>query len=575
VQSKKDCPCYTARVLKDVKVAASPKRIQEKLKACGLRPINNIVDATNYVMLETGQPLHAFDLDKIENKEIIVRRAMEKEKIIALNDEKYLLDKDILVIADAKSPLAIAGIKGGKKAEIDKNTKTIVLESANFDSSLIRRACQKINLRTDASLRFEHKINPGLTELAINRAAQLIAETAKAKVLKGTVSQRFFKKQVKKTRLDLNYVKSLLGMDISLKEASEILKRLGFGVKNIGPGNIEVQAPDFRLDIFLPEDLIEEIGRIKGYENIPSIFPLAYLAPPKKNFDVFWQQTAKNILKETGFAESYNYSFLSDKEIGIFGFSKTMELENPISSEFKHLRPCLIPGLLKNAVSNFRYLDKVKMFELGKVFFSGKEKTMLSGILAVKKGQDSFLQAKGTVESLLNKMGVSSVWYDNWEHNPGYIWSRKKSAEIKTSGKKIGFLGEISSQVLKKMKVFGSVVAFEIDFEKLSKTASEEREYEPVSSYPAAVRDIAVLVPLGVKVVEAMNVINSAAGSLAIDIDLFDIYEGEGLPQGKKNLAFHIVYQAKNKTLDSDDINKVQEKVIKALEKNPEWQVRR
>jgi len=568
VDEKKDCGRYSVRVMTNVKIKESPKQIKNKLIACGLKPINNIVDATNYVMLETGQPLHAFDLDKINNR-IIIRKAKKGERIVSLDNKKYNLDKDILVIADAKEPLAVAGIKGGRKAEIDKNTKNIVIESANFDSGLIRRASQKISLKTDASWRFEHKINTDLTTIALNRVVNLID----GKIAKGIVDIYNFKSKPQKIKLDINYVRKLLGIEISEKEIKDILERLGFKyTKGI------VQIPEFRLDISLPEDLIEEVGRIYGYEKITSVFPIASLVSGQRNFNIFWKDVSKNILKELGFTEVYNYSFISDYDVRIFGYndSEIIELENPISSEQKYLRPSLIPNLLKNIESNFKNFNEIKIFELGKVFTNRGEKKMLTGLIAKKSSDKSdFYVLKGIVDSLLNKLGISDIYYDEYKATPEdskiFIWQKGKTAEIQANGKEIGFLGEISSKLLKK----GKAIIFDIDFEKLSKLSSEESEYKPISQYPSAVRDLAILVPLQIQVVEVMNIMNITGGKLVKDIDLFDIYEGESIPQGKKNLAFHIIYQAKDKTLTNIEIDELQNKIIKALEQNPQWQVRK
>jgi len=584
VENKEDCLRYTARVIDDVKVKDSPKWIQERLKTCGLRSINNIVDIANYVMLETGQPLHVFDFNKLEaessKKKIIVRRAVRGEEIITLDDEKYILDKDILIIADSKGPLAIAGIKGGKKAEIDKNTKRIVLESANFNSALVRQASQKIRLRTDASFRFEHKIDPNLTEKAINRAAGLINKVTGGEIVSEILDINYFKSNPIKINLQVWRVESLLGFKVSKKEIIDILKKLEFKIIKTNSVSIMVEVPSFRLDVSLPEDLIEEIGRIKGYKNIPSIFPIGYLVPPKKNYDVFWEDIAKDGLKEMGFIESYNYSFVNEKDIQFLGFFNPVELENPISSDLKFLRPSLIPNLLKNILSNFRYLDEVKMFELGNIFFNGfKEKRMLTGFIASKSRGEQFYSVKGAIDNLLNTMGIANIWYDDFEQTPeqsnSLIWEKDRSAEIKVDFQEIGFLGEISQKVLDDYKIAGKVIFFDVDFEKLSKIALEEREYQPVSQYPPAIRDIAVLVPFEVKVIDAMNKINLAGGDLVADVDLFDIYKGEGLPDGKKNLAFHIIFQSKNKTLGLEEINALQDKIIKALESNPEWEVRK
>jgi phenylalanyl-tRNA synthetase beta chain len=535
-------------------------------------------------MLETGQPLHAFDGEKLAGKKIIVRFAEEGEKITTLDEEKYDLDKNILVIADAKSPLAIAGIKGGKIPEIDEKTKIIVLESANFNSRVIRRESKRIDLKTDASWRFEHGIDPNLTEFAIVRASHLIQEIAGGKVAQGLID--FYPKKVlpKKIRLDLDYIKSLLGIEISKKEIIKILKNLEFTVKELPKNALDVLISTRRIDVLIPEDLIEEIGRIHGYQKIPARFPVSLMIPPKRNLDIFWEDMTKDFLKEAGFTEVYNYSFISEKDAEIFKYKKKelVELENALSSEFQYLRPSLIPDLLKNIERNIRDFSEIKIFELGRTFTLWqaqdkiREKRMLTGVMT----GDTFYHAKGTIDLLLNKLGISDVWwYDEYKATPEEsklsLWQAKKCAEIKINHQEIGFLGEISPKILDDLKIKGKICVFDIDFEKLSKLASEEHEYRPISRFPAAVRDIAVLVPRLVRVEEVLNKIEEAGGNLIRDIDLFDIYEGEELPEDKKNLAFHIIYQSENRTLSSEEIDEIQNKIISALEEDPEWQVRK
>jgi phenylalanyl-tRNA synthetase beta chain len=591
VRRQQACPRYTARVITDVKVGFSPKWMRERLKVCGLRPINNVVDIANYVMLETGQPLHAFDFNKISptnyefnritnKRKIIVRFAKKGEKITTLDNEKYDLDNEILIIADEAGPLAIAGIKGGKKAEIDEKTKIVVLESANFNSRVIRRGSKRIDLKTDASWRFEHGIDPNLTEIGINRAAFLIQKIAKGKVTQGLID--FYPKKIlpKRIKLDLTYLERLLGIKIPLKEIKNILKRLGFKCNEERARYIEVLVPTFRLDVSIPEDLIEEIGRIHGYQKIKATFPTAILVPPKRNLDIVWENITKDILKEAGFFEVYNYSFISVDDAKIFGYfsknHKLIEIENPMSEEQKYLRPSLIPNLLKNVQKNQKNFREIKIFELGKIFQAPKsEKRMLTGLMT----GEAFYQLKGVIDLLLNKLGISNVWYDEFEATPEEskisIWHPKKCAEIKVDHEEIGFLGEISQKILEEMKIEMKIVVFDIDFEKLQKLSSEETIYQPISRYPAAVRDIAVLVPLEVRVEEVLNKIETGGGELVKDVDLFDIYEGEELPEGKKNLAFHIVYQAKDRTLSSKEIDEIQNKIIRALEEERGWEVRK
>ncbi|MFH1036924.1 MAG: phenylalanine--tRNA ligase subunit beta [Patescibacteria group bacterium] len=580
-EGKGPCARYTARVVSGLEVGPSPEWIQERLRVCGLRPINNVVDIANYVMLETGQPLHAFDNEKIEGRGIVVRFAKNGERIVTLDENKYDLDDEILVIADSKKPMAIAGIKGGKIPEVDKNTKTIVIESANFNSQVIRRASGKINLKTDASLRFEHGIDPNMAESAINRAAYLIKKIAGGRVTGGLIDiypKKIFPKFIK---LDLAYAKSLLGVEIPTEKIKTILENLDFEIRNRklkNPKFLDIKVPTRRIDVSIPEDLIEEIGRIYGYGKITAVFPRTSLIPPKRNLDIFWEDAVKNILKEIGFTEVYNYCFISDADKDIFGNGKLIEIENPLSVDQKYLRPSLVPNLLKAVQKNEKNSGKIKIFELGKTFKKEgsdfKEKRMLT--LAVLG--EEFYGLKGVADALLEKLGIGNVWYDSFKPTPEEtklsMWHSKKCAEVKIDDKEIGFLGEISPRVLGDLKISRTTV-LDIDFDLLCKHCSEEHEYRPISKFPAAVRDISILVPKDVLVEEVLNKIEKAGGNTIRDIDLFDIYEGNELPGQKKNLAFHIIYQAEDRTLSSVEIDEIQNKIIKALEKMSEWQVRK
>jgi phenylalanyl-tRNA synthetase beta chain len=578
---KGHCLRYAARVVEGVKVEQSSKEIQERLISCGLRPINNIVDVANYVMLETGQPLHVFDGDKIGGKKIIVRFAREGEKITTLDGQKVNLNENILVIADEQKPMAIAGIKGGQDPEVDGKTKTIVIEAANFNSKIIREASQKINLRTDASIRFEHGLDPNLAEEAVLKAAYLIQKTAGGKIAKGMIDIYPKKVLSKLIKLDLAYVKSLLGIEILSDQIKNILEGLGFEIKNKmvkNPKFLDVIVPTLRVDISIPENLIEEIGRIFGYEKIPAVFPETSLIVPKINQNLLWEKIIKDALKETDFCEVYNYFFVSKKEADLFGYKTDdlIEVLNPLSSDFQYLRPNLLINMLKVAERNQKNFQNIKIFEFGKIFIPPKkEQKMITGLFFGNK----FYEAKGIVDFLLNRLGISDIWYDEYrtpeqEKNISW-WHPQKCAEIKVGQDIIGFLGEVSQKLHNDFKIDSKVVYFDIFFEKLSELASEEHEYRPISKFPAAIRDVAVLVPRETKVEDVLNKIETVGGQIIRDIDLFDIYEGENIPGQKKNLAFHIIFQAEDKTLSSEEIEVVFNKIIKALGETPEWQVRK
>ena len=566
VKDKELCSRYVARVIDNVKIGPSPEWMQERLKVCGLRPINNVVDITNYVMLETGQPLHAFDFDKLASGKIIVRRAKKGEKITTLDNEEYNLDENILVIADGKNPICIAGIKGGKGPEIDAQTKRIVLEAANFDAQTIRRGSKWLKLETDASWRFEHEIDPNLAEEAINATAYLIQDIAKGKVLKGTVD--VFAKKVNSRTVNLNIekVNSLLGVNIAKKEIISIFKKLGFGVKT-KENKFNISIPTRRIDISIPEDLVEEIGRIYGFEKIKSKLPRAILISPSRNENLIYRNKIRHIFINSGFSEAYNYSFISEKD--------SVEVANPVSQDQKYMRSNLTVNLLKNIKENKKYFKEVRLFEIGNVFQKNnnkvEEKQKIAAVLYLLNDSNpatEFYHLKGIIDSLLNKLQISDIWYDDAiEKNdlsiPDFC-NKNRRAQIKVGNNCLGWIAEIDSKV----------AAFEMDFAKLVELAIEERIYSPPSKYPSVVRDIAILTNKETKIVKVMNLINSSGGVLIRDIDLFDIYEGNNIPDSKKSLAFHIIYQSDEHTLTDKEVNDVHREIINVLKEKGGWEIR-
>ncbi len=601
------CPRYTALVMEGIKVGLSPKWLKEKLEVCGLNSINNVVDAGNYAMLEMGQPLHIFDADKLGNK-IIVRLAKKGEEIITLDNKKYEPDSDVLVIADSEKPVALAGIKGGKGPEIDSQTKNITLEAANFNSSSIRKTSQKLGLKTDASLRLSAGLDPNLTDLSIRRLAELIQDLAGGKI-KGMIDVYPKKVFPAKIKLDFEKVRGLLGVDISDKEIRDILERLGFkevrpprgGMKPPQGGFISkngfFEIPTIRRDIRIEEDLIEEVGRIYGYENIKAKHPLGELILPEENELLNFREKTRVYFASNGFSEIYNYSLSDEAELEFLPArfrNVLMELKNPPKPETRFLRPSLLPRLFANTSFNLRNFKntrlagrQVRIFEIGNVFNSfNREEEKLSLVVAgdsAGKSEKNFLEMKGLVSAFFESLGITDFWLDTapFEDSRSEAAMLKKifhpfrAAELKVGDKTFGVLGEVSSEITKSVGIKTEVLAAEIDFKNLFDASEEEREFKPISRYPGIIRDIAVLVPWEVRISEALDLIEAAGGDFLEDVDLFDVYEGREIPEGEKNLAFRLVFQSYERTLTDKEVNGYMEKIVKEIEKNPDWEIRK
>lgn len=576
------CSRYLAAEMRGVEVRSSPEWMKKRLLACGLQPINNVVDALNYVMLETGQPLHAFDASRLERGKILVRKAEEGEAVNTLDGRKVVLSSEDLVIADGRKAVGIAGIKGGEETGVEKETERVVVEAARFDPVSVRRTSQRVKIKTDASYRFEHGLDPNLAEKGLKRAVFLLKELASAELV---ASRDFYPDPVGPRRLRLRPVEleKLLGIRIKEEKILTILDSLGFEVEDEKEGEIRVRVPTRRRDVRREQDVIEEVGRIYGYDKIPTRMPESVLVPPEKNLSLFWEESAKDALKEAGMAEVYNYSFISGEQASLFRFEKErlVEVANPLSERYKFLAPSLLPRLVQNARLNLKYFDRFRIFELGKVFERKErggvlEKRRLAGLFVGEEGGEKlFFEAKGVVNGLFSKMGLTDLWYDDFEPRPegagGEVWEKGRAAEIQFREEEVGYLGFLSRCLL---EAGGEIVAFDLDFEKVGRAASEETEFEPISPYPKAKRDLAVLVPGEVKTAAVLNVVNRAGGVLVRDVDLFDVYAGEELPGGKKNFAFHLVYQAEDRTLEAQEIEELHRKIIAALEEKG-WEVRK
>jgi len=580
---------YSALVLEGIRIGKSPQWLQDRLELLGINSINNIVDVTNYVMTELGQPLHAFDFDTLREHQMIIREAKEGEKVETLDDLAFKLPKGALVIEDKGRLIDLAGMKGGKDSAIQENTKNVVLQSAVFSGKRIYKTKKQLGYTTPAADIYTHELDPNGTLQALERAVEILSKSGKIKIVQ--VVDIYPKKRVpKKLLFDSALLAQYLGAAISKTVAIKILQRLGFKVKN-QKNNWEVIVPTFRQDIVLPQDLVEEVARMYGYEKIAPVFPVTSLSSSVENPAVRLKERLQDSLVEAGFSETYNYSFIGEQDLKIFQYGAAsraalVQLENPYSEEYKYLRPNLIGNLLKVVGENTkRLVDKdILVFEVGKAFENKKGKVvewnLVTGILALhsKDDQAAFGQAKGVVDFTLNRLGIAGPWYDSFHSTPVYspasLWHGKKGAEIKVGQKEIGFLGIIAPQITTNLKLKGSVAVFSLNIQELLPLVAKERQYQPISRFPAVLRDLAVLVPRQTRVSEVMNVMHASGIKLIENIDLFDMYEGEHIPEGQKNLAFHIIYQSKERTLTAKEADSAHQKIISALQKNPAWEVR-
>ncbi len=583
VRDKKGCSRYTARMIKDIHVAEAPAWLRERLAACGINSVNNIVDAANYVMLDMVQPLHVFDADKIIGG-ITVRRAKQDEQFTSLDGEMHMLDTRDLVIADDDGVLALAGIKGGKRAEVHEKTANIIIESANFDPEAIELTAKKVHLLTDAAIRFRVGIDPNLTVPAIHEAASLIQEIMGGTLLRGVVDtgKNVPDRSIVTRRENVN---NILGVLLSEKEIVSIFKRLGFGVTK-QKEFIKVRIPSVRVDVRAEEDLIEEIARIYGLSRITPVPPRIMFAEAGDTQREKFRYRVRERVAAVGYSELYSYAFAGEREAGLGkGHGDMLELLNPLRPEMKYLRFHLAGSLLSAFVKN-QQQDEVRVFEMGDVFFHAakdihdttelEEERVAFGFFAKDAHKSPYFELKGVISSLFESLGIDDMYFGDADHGSSPLFHPFRSAQINTNNKSIGIVGEIHPRVRDMLGIRGAAGVAEFSFVKLYEAALGELRYKELSKYPSVMRDIALLVPLDTRMVEVLDVIENTGGELLIDTDLVDMYAGPELPDGKKNFAFRLVFQAPDRTLTDEEVNAIVQKITKALEEmNLEWETRR
>jgi len=575
------CPRYCASLITGVQIGQSPPWMQQRLLACGMRPINNVVDVTNYVMLELGQPLHAFDYELIREKKIIVRRAAEGEVITSLDGVERRLSSNMLVIADAGRAVAIAGVMGGANSEVTEGTTSILLEAANFNPASIHYTGHHLSLPSEACMRFERGIRPELTMPALRRATQLIMELGGGQAARGVADAYPGKKEPEPVVISTERTRQLLGVELTADQIRDTLTSLGFECQpGVSETEVEAIAPYWRSDISLEVDLIEEVARIIGYDKIPTTMLSQSIPPHSRAPMLALECQIRNTLVGYGFQEALTYSLTSQEMLQKLK-PQTQKLEpaparlaNPMTAEQEYLRPTLRANLLATLVSNRRHEEVgIRLFELGKVYRPKEndlpdEPEMLCGLLSGSRndiswlgdgGQLEFFDAKAVLEGLFEKLGLSASF------NPGEDESFHPThqAAIMVNGNQIGIIGELHPRVTAAFDLAEAVYLFELNVTELLPLTSGHHMFQPIPRFPATVRDIALIVDIGVSHQQIVDIIRSF--SLVKDVAIFDVYSGKQVPAGKKSLAYRVTYQSPAHTLTDEEVNKVQEQILKRL----------
>ena len=565
VEYKNLCPRYLVYYVQIPKVRESSPQVKKILKSCGINPINNIVDIANLVMLETGQPLHIFDADKLEGdfpKKIIVRKAKQGEIIETLDDQKFKLSNKDLVISDIKNPLAIAGIKGGKYSGVTKSTKRIILEAANFDSVSIYYTSKSLNLKTDASIRFSHGISPELVKIGADRAVLYLKQLG-AKLLDSYDSnpKKFTERIID---FDVEKYEKFIGEKIELKKAKNYFEKLGFFIKKINKNVLRVHIPSWRLDLEDFEDLAEEVMRFEGINNLKPQKPVIELNPHKEENIFVLKDKIKWSFQKLGLSEVYTHSLISEEdkvlsELNLDFSNKVIEILYPVSKEFKYLRPSLFMNLKNVLLNNSRFFNEVKIFEIGKVFYKEnnnfREELKLGCGILNKKDYPVF-ELKGVFSSLFEDLGIDDY----------LMVEDDKKIKIEVDRE---FIGNIF--YFKTKKGFNIALA-EINVETILKLAEEEKEFKPLPKYPSVLRDISILVSKDFRIGEIMEKISNASPILE-DVDLIDEYWEESF-SNNQSLTFRLIFQSEEKTLTDKEVNEELEKIKNILYKDFKAQIR-
>ncbi len=574
VKDTKLCPRYCARVVKNIKIGPSPKWMQRRLASVGIRPINNLVDITNYVMEEYGQPMHAYDLDTIAGREIIVRRAAKDEKFVTLDGQERQMDDSVLMICDGEKSVGIAGIMGGENSMITDDVHTMLFEAACFDGTNIRKSSKKVGLRTDASGKFEKGLDPNNAKAAINRACQLVEELGAGEVVGGIVDVYGKKKEPVRVPFDAEKINAILGTDISREEMLSYFKMLDL---EYDAETNEVIAPTFRHDLFRLADLAEEVARFYGYDNIPTTLPAGEATAGKLSFKLRIEEIARDIAEFCGFSQGMSYSFESPKVFDKLlipadsPLRNTVEIMNPLGEDYSIMRTTSLNGMLTSLATNYNRRNKnVRLYELGNIYLP---KTLPLSELPEERmqftlgmyGEGDFFSMKGVVEEFFDKVGLRGK--ESYDPNAGKPYLHPgRQANIIYNGETVGYLGEVHPEVADSYGIGTGAYVAVIDMPYIVKMATFDRKYAGIARFPAVNRDISMVVPKHILAGQIEEVIEKKGGAYLESYGLFDLYEGSQIKEGFKSIAYSIVFRAKDKTLSDAEVTEAMDRILKALD---------
>jgi len=587
IQAPDLCPRYAARLLTDVTVGPSPFWLQDRLMSVGLRPINNVVDVTNFVMLESGQPLHAFDFDRLEEQRIVVRAAAEGELFTTLDGKERRLSADTLMICDGRKPVAIGGVMGGLNSEIESGTTQVLLESAYFDPVGIRKTAKRLQLSTDASHRFERGVDPGGTLKALDRAAQLMAEVAGARIVKGVIDAYPNPIRGHSISVSVEAVNRFLGTSIEAEPMAEILRSIEFGVKRLGGDLLQVEVPSFRVDVGRPEDLMEEVARRSGYERIPTTFPNLPAEARQADPRLSLRGRLRDLMAGFGFNEAINYSFIHPDSADRLRLAvqderrRTVAIRNPISEDQAVMRTSLVPGLLETMGRNAaQQVKNLRLFEIGKVFIAREpdqlpeEREMIAALWTGSRTEAAWLSKeiavdfydiKGVIEGLMGALNICDATYTALPDGGCTFTRPGHSAEVRIAGHAVGVVGEIHRQVLNNYDLRQTIFTFDLDLERLQKHATEVPSYRPVAKYPAVYRDITLIVDKQLEAGRVLERIRRLQEPLVEQVALFDVFQGSPIPVDKKSVSVRVTYRSDSRTLEEVEVGRIHQSITQRL----------